>query len=346
MRHAAIVEASSDAIISCTLEGVVLGWNRGAEEIFGIPRAEAIGTPIRDVVQTERPLLRRPVGKEAPHVEEVACRRANGEQVVLSVMPCNLSDSSGSLIALAAICRDVTESRRQDDELRRQNVLLAERGAQLRALASRIDAVREEERTRIARTVHDELGQLLTGVRMDLHWLARRFEHGDAPAHDVVLGRLTQADELVGRTIQTVQQISLELRPSVLDALGLPEALRDEGRRFSTRTGIRVTVRIDGEPRPPGPTATAIFRVFQELLTNVARHAHAKSVSVDLLHDGGRIQLIVEDDGVGLSANARGLGLLGIEERMESLGGEFRLDRGPEAGTIARASVPAPAGNA
>lgn len=228
--------------------------------------------------------------------------------------------------------------------LRRTNEELEEQAAHMRALATRLNAVREEERTRISREVHDELGQLLTGVKMDLGWLGRRFRADTAPTPEVVLGKLVEAESLVDRITHGVQRIALEMRPSALDALGLPEALRDECRRFEARIGVPVEVHVAGNPRPDGEVSTAIFRVLQELLTNVARHARASHVRVVLEEDPEGVRLQVQDDGVGVPPDvqrrANALGLLGIRERAAALGGTLRLEGGPGAGTLASVHVP------
>lgn len=351
-RLAAIVEGSSDAIVSATLDGVITSWNRGAERIFGYKREEAVGRPFGDVLRAadadearrQRDRLaraRESVDDLTP--QDVVRLRKDGGEVVLSVMTAHLRDAAGHVVEIAAICRDVTEERRRERELQRRNEELIERDEQMRALTSRLNEIREEERTRISREVHDELGQLLTGVKMDLRWVARRYAAGTPPAADAVVARLAEAEKLVDRTVQSVQRLALELRPSVLDALGLPEAVRDEARRFEVRSGVATEVQVRGNPRPSAEVSTVLFRVFQELLTNVARHARATRIWVTLVEDGGEVNLRVEDDGVGVgTAPLRGstsLGLLGIRERVASQNGTFQIGRRDGGGTLASARV-------
>ena len=151
-------------------------------------------------------------------------------------------------------------------------------------------------------------------------------------------------DALIDRTIESVQRIAIELRPSVLDALGLSAAIRDEARRFEQRTGISAETTVDEVVAPPDGVSTALFRVCQELLTNVARHAHATRVQIGLEEGDTGWTLRVADDGVGLHPNAArrptSLGLLGIQERIAALGGKFDLisDRG--RGTVASIEIP------
>jgi len=217
---------------------------------------------------------------------------------------------------------------------------------QLRALALRVEAIREDERTAISREVHDELGQMLSGLKMDLRWVAKRLGNDIAVQQAAPLrDRLDEAAKLADETIATVQRIATELRPGALDTLGLLDALRDEARRFENRAGI--AVQLDLPPvQVPSRRArdTAFFRIFQELLTNVARHSQAAQVRVRLTHDEAGMTLEVEDDGIGITSDAldraNSLGLLGISERAAALGGRFEIHRGVPGGTIARVTIP------
>lgn len=353
-RLAAIVESSSDAIVSSTLDGVITSWNRGAEQIFGYTAAEAVGRPSREIMRlpdaaaeeehAQRLALLQ--GDGPPLASEVERLRKDGRPVVLSVIGFGLRDEAGRVVALAAICRDVTEARRQDAELRHKNEELVRRDQQMRALAGRLTAIREEERARISRAIHDELGQLLTGIKMDLRWISRRLPPDGATAP--AAARVTEAERLVDGTLATVQRIALELRPSVLDALGLSAAIRDEARRFQARAGVAAEVDVSGPIDTDPEAATALFRICQELLTNVARHARASRVHVLLTGDAAGWTLRVEDDGIGLAGGEEGdeaerrtsLGLLGMRERAAALGGTFALEPGLERGTMATVRVP------
>ncbi len=244
---AAIVEASADAIVSTTTAGIATSWNRGAEAMFGYAAAEAIGQPFAA-------LVRAPAGTDAPAAPapgEFDRLHRDGHTITLSAVVSPLYDDTGALVGHAAIYRNVSERRRRDAEIRAQNALLVARDAEMRALTERLTAVREDERTRIARTVHDELGQLLTGLKLDLRWLARRLvPEAGAP----IIDRLAEAERLTDRTLETVQRVALELRPSVLDALGLTAAIRDEARRFERRAGVTLDVRIEAPTAPPEPS--------------------------------------------------------------------------------------------
>ena len=245
----------------------------------------------------------------------------------------------GKPVRMVGGMSDITARKEAEEELLRSR-------QQLRALSARLESMREEERTRIAREIHDELGQLLTGLKMDLRWMEKRIGEIDGkPALNPVLDKIVEAGELADQTITAVQRIASELRPGVLDQLGLFTALKHEAQRFQTRTGI--VSKVDLPPRQteiPSQVATVIFRIFQETLTNIARHAGATGVSVAIQDQGEWVTLEVADNGKGMPAealtNPRSLGLLGMKERAAALGGEVTFRRGPDQGTIVTGRLP------
>lgn len=345
----AMVKASSDAIISVHRNGAILSWNRGAEDIFGYSSEEAVGRDYHEVLIAPDPqaadrrelLLSEIFQGRANGAEEVVRLHKNGRPLTLSVVYSPIPDVTGEIGSTIAVCRDITEQRLQDEKLRRMNDELLNRDRLMRLLAARLQATREEERTRLSRKVHDELGQLLTGLKMDLNWIGRRLtEQGP------LMNRIQEADKLVDRTIRTVQQIALELRPAALDALGLTAAIRDEARRFGRRAGIGVTtdgLEELGDP-PKTEVSNVLFRILQELLANVARHAQASRVRISLCEESEDWVLSVVDDGVGISSAAAlqpsSLGLLGAGERAEALGGRFNIAPNVGGGTKATVRVP------
>jgi signal transduction histidine kinase len=246
---------------------------------------------------------------------------------------------------VAAIMRDITQAQRRDAELQRLVAEQAARERLMRDLTARLRTLREEECTRISREVHDGLGQLLTCLKMDIRWMSRRLAAG-AGAEDLS-GKLAETEALVDQTVSSVQRIAVELRPSVLDALGLPAAIRDEARRFEARTGVATAVETRTSAAPGPAVATALFRILQELLTNIARHAHASSLSIALTDEADAWILRVHDNGVGIPVDtvnhATSLGLLGMVERAEAIGGTCRVERAPNGGTLATVKVPHPA---
>jgi PAS domain S-box-containing protein len=213
-------------------------------------------------------------------------------------------------------------------------------------LAARLEQVREEEKSRIARDLHDQLGQLLTGLKLDLLWLEERLEAMEpTPVVRSLVERAVAASALSEQTVTEVQRIATDLRPAALDRLGLGAALQQEGRRFEARARVACRVELS-EPLPPLPAtrATALYRIAQEALTNVARHARAGQVVVRLEAAAGEVTLTVDDDGVGLEPSRAGhseaLGLAGMRERAELEGGELVLSGRPGGGTRVAARLP------
>lgn len=335
-RLAAIVEASTDAILSCGPDQRVITWNAAASRIFGRSLAAVKGRPLQTLLGTEASGLFDPERCDEP--VELSIRDGSGALRHLSLGVFALHDGNFE-DGVAIIAHDLTEARRAAEQLRQRNDTLSQREAQLRALSRRLTSIREEERTRISRTVHDELGQLLTGIKLATRAAQKRLP----PDASEVAVKLEEAVSLVDLTHRTVHQIAVELRPSVLDTLGLASAIRDEARRFEQRTGVIHEVSVSVRTEAQDPVATALFRILQELLTNVARHAKAKEVRIGLDERNGRWELVVRDDGVGISQpdpSRQSLGLLGITERAELLGGRFVIARGPSGGTIGRVSIP------
>ncbi len=222
---------------------------------------------------------------------------------------------------------------------------------QLRALSAHVESVREEERTGIARDLHDELGQSLTALKMDLAWIARRVSGKPAAAPDVILTKIREMSQMTDDVINHVRRISSELRPGLLDDLGLLAALDWQGHEFAKRTGTSCTLQSNvGDAQLGRDVSTCVFRVFQEALTNIARHAEAKHVDVQLERREGLLHLEVRDDGRGIAReellNPSSLGLLGVRERARRLGGTATIAAAPNGGTVVSLTIPLAEGSA
>ncbi len=209
---------------------------------------------------------------------------------------------------------------------------------QLRALAARIEAIREDERTLIAREIHDELGQALTVLKLDVGWLGRRIQD------DALTRKLGEMSRSVDDVLRSVRRISADLRPSVLEHLGLQAAIEWQAEEFTQRTGTPCVVHSEiGDLDLERDLATALFRIFQEALTNVARHANARSVDVQLHLRNGRLLLEINDDGTGIpevGPRDRSLGILGMTERARRLGGDCVIKRRTPHGTQVFVTIP------
>jgi signal transduction histidine kinase len=220
---------------------------------------------------------------------------------------------------------------------------LQESKQNLRLLAVRLESVREEERKRIAREIHDELGQALTGLKMDLTWLTSRFQEKQAP----LVSKAESIFRLIDDTIQSVRRIATGLRPAILDEDGLAATIEWQARDFRMRSGIRCSVTLPPNGIDLDPErSTAAFRIFQELLTNIARHSGATRVEVRMRLDVDSLVLEVQDNGSGISEaaldNRKSLGLLGMRERALAFGGNIEITGGRGKGTLARVSIPLP----
>ncbi|MCU0626489.1 MAG: sensor histidine kinase, partial [Gemmatimonadaceae bacterium] len=232
------------------------------------------------------------------------------------------------------IAHDVTDRRLAEAEVEASR-------QQLRALASRQQRAREEERRAIAREVHDELGQLLTGVKLDVAWA-----HAHLPADTpIVRARLEGAIERIAGAMDVVRRIVTELRPAVLDDLGLVAALEWLADQFARMTGVRTTVTLPAaDPPLDADGRTTVFRIVQEALTNVARHAAAKHVHLSLEADSRAARVVVRDDGRGITAaeirDRRSLGLAGLHERALAAAGTLTITGSPGAGTEVRLVLP------
>ena len=229
---------------------------------------------------------------------------------------------------------DITEKTKAE-------TLLKKSYEDIRELASHLQDVREEERAHIAREIHDELGQQLTGLKMDIAWLGRRKDIGEEQRDQKIREILTFLDG----TVNTVRKLSAELRPSILDDLGLVEALEWWSNEFEKRAGITCSFRRPAQPlETPSGISIGLFRIYQESLTNVARHANAKSVAASLEAQNEQLVLKITDDGKGFDTSGIGhkktLGLLGMRERTLMMGGSYAIKSQPGKGTTVTITTP------
>jgi PAS domain S-box-containing protein len=338
--QAALLELTQDSVFVIDMEGRVQFWSRGAEMMMGYSKAEVAGKIAHELLHTEFPQPFEEITAElmrVGHWEGDLIKTArDGRRVVAAsrwALQWGRRDQAPRVLVINS---DITDRKRTEESL----VLQKE---QLRALAERLQWVREEDRKRVARDLHDQIGQIMTAIKMDLMWVTRHL-----PGSEVdVLARLQESVQAINDGVKAVRTICSGLRPGVLDDLGLAAAIEWQASEFASRNDVLCQVSV-----PPvdlhldGDRATATFRIFQECLTNVVRHAQAKSVRVALVQDNESIVLVVEDDGVGfcesdLSNSFGSLGLLGMKERAQFCGGDVHISSSPGHGTRVTIRVPA-----
>ncbi|MGO9337861.1 MAG: PAS domain S-box protein [Terracidiphilus sp.] len=337
--QAALLELTQDSVFVIDLEGNVLFWSRGAEAMLGYTKAQASGKVAHDLLCTEFPQpfteIRAQLMQMGHWEGDLIKTARDGRRVVVAGRWALQWGKRGQLPRVLVVNSDITERKRAEESL----VLQKE---QLRALAERLQWVREEDRKLVARELHDQIGQILTSIKMDMTWVVRHLPASE----EKVLGRLAESIQSINDGVKVVRTICTGLRPGVLDDLGLAAAIEWQASEFASRNDVSCKVTV-----PPvdlhlnGDRATATFRIFQECLTNVIRHAQAKSVRVDLNQEEEFILLVVEDDGIGfresdLSNTLGSLGLLGMKERAQFCGGEVQISSSPGNGTTVTVRVP------
>jgi PAS domain S-box-containing protein len=344
LRLNAIVQSAMDAIVTIDSDQRVVLFNAAAEKMFGCGVAEATGSSL------DRFIPQRMRAGHHAHVERFArtgetSRRMGIRSRLLALrsdgteFPIEASISQvviGGQKLLTVILHDITQRARAEEEIRRAN-------DELRELSLGMLEVREAERTRIARELHDELGQVLTALKMDVELLGAKIPHDRADLAE----HAASMNNLLDSTVATTRRISSDLRPLVLDDLGLGAAAEWLLEGLAQRAGIAFELKIDPACAELGePHASTLFRVMQESLTNVARHARATRVAVRLAREGGDAVLTIADNGVGMNADARAkpgsFGLRGIRERVLLLGGVLSIVADPAGGTTVSARLPMP----
>ncbi|WP_240787188.1 PAS domain-containing sensor histidine kinase [Ramlibacter rhizophilus] len=339
-RLAALLDSAMDAIISIDERERIVLYNRAAEQTFGWRSDQVMGQPLSML------LPERFRAGHAAHVKHFAATgvtsRRKGEGMVLYGLRADGSefpmDASISQIDTAegkvfsVILRDVTERVKARQDLAR--------------FATEASAIREQEKTRVARELHDELAQSLTALKMDAIWVRDHLERDPAASAQKLADMLDMLDESVAAT----RRISADLRPLVLDDLGLVPAIEWLVQNFTQRHGVPCALDIDQSLDLGEPHATAVFRMVQESLQNVAKHARAHRAWVRVARERREIVLEVRDDGAGFETQAarkpQSLGLVGLRERAQLLEGTVRIDSQPGQGTRVQARIPLPGADA
>ncbi|MET3512853.1 PAS domain S-box-containing protein [Pseudacidovorax sp. 1753] len=371
-----LLESTGEGIFGIDLDGHCMFINRAGAELLGHDAAEVLGRNMHELTHHSHPDGSVYADTDCPIFNAfrrgLPCRidsevfwRRDGSCFAVEYSSYPIVDGDtvrGAVITFV----DITERKRaaqamreSRDELERR---VAERTAELsaalsqvRALSAWMDSVREEERTRIAREVHDELGSLLVAMKMDVDWVNRRLgeqkarEPAEAEAMRLQLrAKCDNMSQLIERAVDNVGRIITDLRPSILDHQGLWAALEWQANEFvqSTELALGWRMAVDDAPELPEPTAMAVFRIFQEMLSNVVRHARASRVDIDIRIVGGSLHLMVSDDGAGAPVQAfqapGSYGIRGMRERALHFGGTVDVHSTVGQGTTLHLRMPAP----
>jgi len=332
-RLAAIVTSSDDAIVSKTLDGVITSWNEAAERLFGYTSEEAVGKPIFLIVPDDRRaeeedvLSRLRRGERITHFETLRLTK-DGRRVPVSLSVSPIRDDQGRIIGAAKVARDIS------DRVERERV----------QLLTRLVVAQEDERARMARDLHDELGQQMTALRLTLETLrAATLDRRDLRAQiDMLLEMAQQLDADVAFRVRG-------LRSTILETRGLAAALREYVGNWSQhfRVPARLHASVPEHDRLPPEVESTVYRVAQEALNNVLKHARAAHVDIALERHADHVSLIIEDDGVGFDAakaaddaHGGGVGLVGMRERAALIGADLQIESTAGHGTTIFVRVP------
>ncbi len=338
-RFNTLAKVSTVGIFLASADGFYLYVNERWTDITGLAYDEAFGDGFLKAVHPHdkkriRTEWHRCVREQSAFQSEYRIfRESDKKELWVFGQALPESNVDGSLGGFVGTITDITERMNSEIEIDSSR-------KQLRALTVRLQNIREEERTHIAREIHDDLGQALTGLKMDIVWLNNKLSNTD----EAIQNRMKSMMSLADSTIHKVRKIATDLRPGILDDIGLAAAIEWQGKDFGERTGINFSFHLDEELQIDEKRSTAFFRIFQESLTNVIRHANAKNVSISLRKESKNVLLMIEDDGRGIAeqeiVNPRSVGLLGMKERAASFNGEVQVLGQPGVGTTVCVRIP------
>ncbi len=315
----------------------ILQANSAVQALLGVEPKDLVGKYCPKVIhELDEPFYGCPLEEAAEKnkaVEREAFDTKSGRWISSAIYPTRALTLDGRRIFFHMIT-DITDRKQAEEGLRTSS-------EQLRNLSAHLESVREEERMNIAREIHDELGQVLTALKIDLSWLTKRLPKGQ----ELLSDKAESMHELVDMASQTVKKIAAELRPGLLDDLGLAAAIEWQAGEFEKLTEIKCE--FSSHPKDiirNQDRSTAIFRIFQEAMTNVARHANATRVRVSLKEEVGKIVLRIRDNGKGIEKDQiydpKAFGIVGMRERARFWGGEVKMSGSPGKGTTVMVSIP------
>jgi two-component system sensor histidine kinase UhpB len=339
-KYRSIFENALGGIYQTTPEGHCITANSALAGILGYESPEELIANIRDMGQLYVEHDRRSefirLMQENSIVTgfESQVYRKDGSTIWISENAHAVYHENGKLLYYEGIVEDITKRRKAEEELKRSR-------EQLRNLSGHLQTAIEDERKYIAREIHDELGQILTALKMDLFWLNCKIPR----EKKMLISKTRFMCEMIDTAVKTIQRISSEIRPGILDDLGLSSAIEWYAVDFQKRTGIKCELFLYAEETAlRQDVSIAIYRIFQEALTNVARHARAERLKIKLHEQADNIILEVTDNGIGITEeqifNPKSFGLTGIQERVHLLGGEAKIIGVPNSGTTVHVNIP------
>ena len=332
-----LFESAPDAYYLSNLEGTFIDGNKAAEKLFGYKKNELIGNNFlkmnildKDEISRMVKLLVLNSRGMSTGTDEFILKRKDNRKVFTEILthPVKIKDKN----LVLGIARDITRRKKAEEEAEAS-------GKKLRDLARHLQSVREQERTNIAREMHDELGQLTTALKMDIVRMKNQM------SEEPLIKELQAMSDLTDVTIKTIKRMSSDLRPGILDDLGLLPALEWYLNEYQTRTGIQCSLDITPRNIDLDPErTTAVYRILQETFTNVARHARASRVTANLKKEKNILKLRISDNGIGITqeeiSNTQSFGLIGIQERAEVFGGNVKITGKKGKGTTLVATIP------
>ena len=376
---ALLLASTGEGVFGIDLDGLCVFINHAGARMIGFEPDELLGRNMHDLTHHSHadgahyPVDDCPIFKA--FLEGLPCRidsevfwRRDGSSFPVEYSSHPILDE-GAVRGAVVTFVDITERKRAADALQRAKDELEERVGertlalatalkQVRELAARSEAVREEERTRIAREVHDELGSLLVALKMDVNWLDKRLSEQEqrtleaaGDMRERMRCKCQNMSRLIETAVDNVGRIITDLRPSILDHQGLWAALEWQAQEFvqSAEMSLNWCMEVNDAPDPPDPLAMGVFRIFQEMLSNVGRHARADRLGVHIVVRGTSLQLTVQDNGVGAPAQAfeaaDAYGVMGMRERARHFGGDIHIDSAPGQGTRMGLTVTLPPGD-
>ncbi|MBN1614169.1 MAG: PAS domain S-box protein [Deltaproteobacteria bacterium] len=335
---ASILDAIPQAVMGLRNRRIIFA-NNAVRDIFGWQPEELIGRHVSIIYRNAREsqrlarLFYQKLAIQRTVEAEYPCRRKDGQDILCRLRAARTGETLVQR-RIVVTYDDITEQKRVEEELRTSH-------QQLRDLSLHLQSLREKESTRIAREIHDELGQSLTALKMDVSWLGSQL----SGEHRILREKTERMAALIDTIVDSVHRISTELRPILLDDLGLTAAMEWQAQEFQNRCGVECDIDMDfRESILEKDLATTLFRIFQEILTNVARHAGATHVGVHLTERGNRLRLEITDNGRGITpeqiSDPKSFGIMGICERAGLWGGRVRITGKNGKGTTITVLIP------